>query len=288
VNKYSLLLLFFLLPLKSWSLTCGDAIDISPLDDHFKIEEKLNPKISREFCWAKMSCPDFKANKEMPKDFECPEGFARPYAKYLDDLFSCPISKEEAFSIIDYTYTAHECLNRYLRQTDVKSKSVDYYVDRLNQTLDKLPDYEGFVVRGATLPIEIKAQHSKGKIVTYEAFTSTSTKSKPWGDQTFLIYSKTGKPVMNISMANSEYEVLFKSGTKFKVLDISGKENSELFIMKEINEPLTPSADLKEDKMILKKVKKSKKNKNFRMPDEWHCNPQEMKSKILQDQMPEF
>jgi hypothetical protein len=95
-------------------------------------------------------------------------------------------------------------------------------IDRINEALEKFPVHEGQVTRRTSLPDDVLAQYVPGERVTEKAFTSTSTDPNRFsGPVEFQIVSKTGRDIHEYvpSVYTSESEVLFKSGTKFDVVD---------------------------------------------------------------------
>lgn len=97
-------------------------------------------------------------------------------------------------------------------------------IEALKTALDKLPPYDGPVVRGTNLPPEVLAQYRPGEVVTENAFVSTTTNpavaqsSAFSGNVEFRILSTTGRDVSSVSMYPHEQEILFPPGTKFYVL----------------------------------------------------------------------
>jgi len=134
-----------------------------------------------------------------------------------------------------YAYTtessrwSYHRVNPGLRSKDpAQVADVRDYRDTVNAALDRLPDHVGTVRRGTVLPDDVLAAHQVGEIVTYKAFTSTSTGhgfSKP---HRFTISSKRGKLIERYSGHEVENEVLFRAGTRFKVLEREDKGGGEV------------------------------------------------------------
>ena len=90
--------------------------------------------------------------------------------------------------------------------------------------MKKLPDYKGNVIRTLShLPESILNTYQVGEIVTERGFISASfgfnvdnIGSYPYK---FIISSKHGKKIHKISTMDIEKEVLFKSGTQFRVIN---------------------------------------------------------------------
>ena len=76
--------------------------------------------------------------------------------------------------------------------------------------------------RDTTLPDEVLEKYQIGKIVTEKAFMSSSidnSLSTFKGNVRFIIQSKNGKIIEDISDYPDEREVLFKDRTKFFIKD---------------------------------------------------------------------
>lgn len=146
------------------------------------------------------------------------------------------LSDQDIASVVAYTQVSYVDVNESLRRDslfdpDGRIGSMDnlrdFEVD-LNSALGKLPDYEGVVHRGAGFITRSGAQEafdqysSKiGGTVSEKAFVSTSKspEASREGQIRFVINSKTGKDVSRISLkGTAEEEVLFRSGSKFKVI----------------------------------------------------------------------
>ena len=90
----------------------------------------------------------------------------------------------------------------------------------INNALNKIPSYQGKVWRDVDLPESVLSSYVVGSVVIEKGFSSSS-----YSDERFkklphrlLIHSKSGKIIQSLSVLSNEDEVLFKSGTKFKVL----------------------------------------------------------------------
>jgi hypothetical protein len=137
---------------------------------------------------------------------------------------AAPLTTEHLSALADYTGPGHEDLNDALRNETVDA-SQQARVDALNRALDKLPPYEGPVVRGTDLPPDVLAQYQPGAAVTEPAFFSTSMnpavpQSTAFaGNVEFRVLSRTGRDISSFSMFPTEQEVLFPTGVTFYVLD---------------------------------------------------------------------
>ena len=130
---------------------------------------------------------------------------------------AAPLTTEHLSALHNYTGLGHEDLNDALRNETVDA-SQQARVDALNRALDKLPPYEGPVVRGTDLPPDVLAQYQPGAAVTEPAFFSTSInpavpQSTAFaGNVEFRVLSRTGRDISSFSMFPTEQEVLFPTG----------------------------------------------------------------------------
>ena len=93
------------------------------------------------------------------------------------------------------------------------------YRRTLNDALDRLPDHSARgLKRGATLTPNEIAGYVPGSVVTEAAFTSASVGRSFGGNVRFTIRSLHGKRIDRLSRYPSEREVLFRAGTRFRVL----------------------------------------------------------------------
>ncbi|MGO9153601.1 ADP-ribosyltransferase [Mycobacterium sp.] len=139
-----------------------------------------------------------------------------------------PLTWDDRLALADYTGSGYEDLNRALR-SDALDASHHARIDALNNALEKLPAYQGPVIRGTNLPPEVLDQYRPGEIITEDAFLSTTTNTavarSPTfaGNVEFRILSSTGRDISSLSMFPGEQEILFPPGTRFyivsKVLD---------------------------------------------------------------------
>lgn len=149
---------------------------------------------------------------------------------------ACGMSDAEILAIKWYTGNNYNWINGALRSGGPEAEKVRPFQRMLDSALDKLRSFEGEVKRGTTLPPQIAEQHSEGKIVDYSAFTSTSLAKGFGGSHQFVIKSKKGKYVGSHSTVYSEHEVLFKAGTKFKILSKETIDTTTKIVMEEVLE----------------------------------------------------
>jgi hypothetical protein len=135
-----------------------------------------------------------------------------------------PMNSNDLGAFADYTGSGYTDLNDALRNGTVDASQAAR-VDALNRALEKLPTYEGTVIRGSDLPDEALAQYKLGEVFTELGFLSTTTdvavaRSPVFsGNVEFQIVSTSGRDVSSYSMFPEEQEILFPSGARFYVVD---------------------------------------------------------------------
>ncbi|HEY9641416.1 MAG TPA: ADP-ribosyltransferase domain-containing protein, partial [Coleofasciculaceae cyanobacterium] len=95
---------------------------------------------------------------------------------------------------------------------------------------------EGTVYRSATLPDDVIAKYTAGAVVTEYGFTSSSYDKKAAfsGKHRFVIQSRTGKKVDDLSPYPNEKEVLFKPGTQYRVLKTRKERGGQTIYLEEV------------------------------------------------------
>ena len=147
------------------------------------------------------------------------------------------LSKPEAVILREYTGHSAQQINAELRSNKPSLKALSF-ARILNRALNKLPSYRGKVWRDIDLPEKTLAKYSVGEVVTEKGFVSSSRDEFERFDSArphrLLIHSKNGKIIEKISVLPLEYEVLFKSGTKFKVLKRTQEKGYLLIELEEL------------------------------------------------------
>jgi hypothetical protein len=134
------------------------------------------------------------------------------------------MSPGECAHIVAYSGSAYKKTNKELR-AGVMDEATFKHANALNSALDKLPAHVGKVYRKVSVSTEISALYQPGKVFVEQGFMSTSKSSSTWaGDLQFVIHSKTGRDIEDISSHPDEKEVLFKSGTRFKITAREGNK----------------------------------------------------------------
>jgi hypothetical protein len=132
------------------------------------------------------------------------------------------MTDDQIIAVIGYTGSDYRMLNKALRSKDPDEMArLGPYIRSADQGLAALPNFEGKVYRGADLPASVIDKYEPGKVVTEDAFTSTSydAGSKFSGNVVFEIVSRTGKQVEFLSEFSHEKEILLRPGTRLLVTD---------------------------------------------------------------------
>ena len=148
---------------------------------------------------------------------------------------------------VSYAYTTSDVPWGYARPNEALRKAhagsplpkrYDNYRRTLNDALDRLPDYPAAGLRrGTSLSPEDVARYVPGRIVTEAAFTSASIGKGFSGNVRFTIHGRHGKRIERLSAYPSEREVLFKAGTRFRVLNVRPEGNRRVKIeMEEVDD----------------------------------------------------
>lgn len=158
---------------------------------------------------------------------------------------SDPLTNNEFLAVFGYTQTFYKSLNSSLRSHDT---SMQPFASTLNSALNKLPDFSGIVFRNDHIPESVLASWNVGQIITYDAFMSTSSldvcsaPTTPFfcegSHQLLIIKSLHGKFIAKYSANPSEREVLFRSGTRFRIREIKVNQGKMVIYLDELNFPL--------------------------------------------------
>ncbi|WP_052281001.1 ADP-ribosyltransferase [Nocardia vulneris] len=141
------------------------------------------------------------------------------------------LSQAERDVISKYTSNSYD-INTALRSGDKLTDAQRAEVEQLDTVLDKMPAFTGEVTRRTDLPADILERYQIGGQVTEAAFTSSSATAKAAKDLPveFQIISDTGRYIGHHSTAPQELEVLFKSGTPFRIVDRFPADDGRLII----------------------------------------------------------
>jgi len=134
----------------------------------------------------------------------------------LDDI---PAAQLDA--VRRYITTDHAVVDGALRDLDrARLQELDEFIRLVTAGLYNLPAFTGVVYRGATLSAAQARHYIPGQVVTEHAFVSaTADPARRYpGNATFVIASINGREVSLLSDVPDEREVVFFTGTRFKVL----------------------------------------------------------------------
>ncbi|RIV21383.1 hypothetical protein DYU11_18430 [Fibrisoma montanum] len=151
---------------------------------------------------------------------------------------------EELAATFDYSRSAYYDLNRWLRGNfrGARPDQEQYFgafTRVLSSLLNKLPKYTKRVYRGDDLPQSVidgyRDALSRKVPIQHKGFTSTSASANKAfeGPQRFVIKSKTGRKIKELSDFKSEEEVLFDAGTWFLVEKMETKDGLLWIYLKE-------------------------------------------------------
>jgi len=155
------------------------------------------------------------------------------------------LTDDEAYTIFSYTTIYYyKNMNKWLREGNNVEITKAIH-SQLNKSLDKLPslDEHRIAYRGITLKntnggeqlTKFLSEHRKGEIVTYDDFVSASIVEKEAfkGNVQLIMEPKKngkGKDINDLSfgkqMQSSEGEVLFKTQSSFKVLEVESQRTN--------------------------------------------------------------
>jgi hypothetical protein len=149
-----------------------------------------------------------------------------------------PIPKWAAHMVSRYTGSLYGILNVPLR-----AGSLDAGIIRtthlMNKALDKFPKFKGTSYRGTRAnrgwtPDYVEARYEVGKTVTERGFTSSSVSAGAGfpGEITFVYRSKGigGRIIGPGSLHDHEREILYKAGTKFKVMKVERPNSQKITV----------------------------------------------------------
>lgn len=140
------------------------------------------------------------------------------------------LTPQDAAYLITYSGRRFREANSQLRKGKMAS-GYSGYVKGVNAALDKLPPLTGTSYRSTSLSPKQLGSYIPGAVVKDPGFTSASAapidkkfsgyKSKEQ-DVTMEIHGRSGRDVSALSNYPNEHEVLFKSGTPFRVRERNG------------------------------------------------------------------
>ncbi len=149
------------------------------------------------------------------------------------------LTGQEKHALNQYTGFQAYHINLKLRQSQETSREEKEMIDYLNKALDKFPDYKGDLCRelkfyNAEDKEMFFRDHKSGNIVKYNQFISASKVEGYHEEPDVRIYiqdSGHGKDIT--SFQDREKEVLYKSGSSFKVKEVIKKDDVTYILMEE-------------------------------------------------------
>ncbi|UTC27957.1 hypothetical protein [Stenotrophomonas phage A1432] len=151
------------------------------------------------------------------------------------------LTREEVGAIRAYTGSTYRALNNALRAGKYSSDPfLQAYVEAAQHGMSKMPKFKGATARGLTLHNDqLKAMLStyhKGAIVEDAAFVSSSYGNQAAfsGNVYMKIESKTGVNVSRYSQYDTEREVLYMPGTRFRVDNVEQVNGKYIISMSEV------------------------------------------------------
>lgn len=151
------------------------------------------------------------------------------------------LTNDEKRAINQYTGFLAYRLNNKLRKGAALTAAEQQLKEQLDKALDKMPAYEGNLVRCLDLSnVEDRKnfleQHQIGEKVEYHEFISASKKEGYSETADTFIYINNAHNGRDISTFNpEENEVLYKSGSKFIVKNIVERNDGIYVLMEEVN-----------------------------------------------------
>jgi hypothetical protein len=159
-----------------------------------------------------------------------------------------PPHPEEVAAAIVYTGSAYAKINSLLRgdrnrfnPTPEEEKQFREDARLTAAALANLPPYQGTVYRGSDVPQSVLDSYRVGEIASDRGFVSSSAnvdvtnKFRGSGAEgttpvSYVIQSRTGRSVQNLSSYPKEEEVLFAPDTQFRVLQIEQGDTTTIYM----------------------------------------------------------
>ncbi|WP_277953745.1 WXG100-like domain-containing protein [Saccharopolyspora soli] len=169
--------------------------------------------------------PDFRSSAEDRHEFRTLFESYEDYAVDTRDMVALDdIPEEDLVAVHAYTKTDfYAAVNQALRNDDETALAKYQATIRcITSGLNQLPKHEGALVRGIEVDDSglgpLLARYTPGAIVRESAFTSASVESITNGNVEFIVHSRTGRSVRDVSLEHRYTEAIFTPGTEFKVM----------------------------------------------------------------------
>ncbi len=152
------------------------------------------------------------------------------------NLTDAELATTYAYTTERQVWSHYARLNRELREAfdmgRAPQRRIDDYARTLNDALDRLPDEQGTFYRGIQLTAVEQATYTPGSVHTWAGFSSSSARRSGAfsGNTRFIILARNGKDIRRYSAAESQDEVLFKAGSRFRVIGTPSRQGGLLVI----------------------------------------------------------
>jgi hypothetical protein len=155
--------------------------------------------------------------------------------KKFKKLANDPPYWEDVMILNGYTSDDYRPINKHLREGSKIDPDLKIAIKRADVALKAMPKFEGTVYRGADLSQDLIDRYKVGETIAERAYVSTSRSKKQAfeGNVRFVIQSKNGVDVSDLSEFKKEQEVLIPRDSKFKVLDKQIKGAETIIFMEE-------------------------------------------------------
>lgn len=156
-----------------------------------------------------------------------------------EDVSSEELTIEERGSIMRYITSKAYIINDALRNDYELSDSEKEMVRTLNIALSKMPKYKGDLTRSLNIADDEQLEtfierHKVGEVVKYKEFISTTKGERynPRGNIQIIIFgAQKGADISELNQ--SEQEVLYRTNSKFKVINMKEFNGTYFFNLKE-------------------------------------------------------
>lgn len=149
------------------------------------------------------------------------------------------LTAEEKWVLNEYVSSGSYKINSLLRSGEELPEALYNLQKYLDSVLAKMPKYEGIVYRSLSFDndelLKFAYEHKVGSIVTYQAYTSTSTNISFYHENPTVImkiYSKNGRDIRKYNP--EENEVLYEKNMQFLVKHAYFKEGIYFLEMEEM------------------------------------------------------
>jgi hypothetical protein len=150
-----------------------------------------------------------------------------------------PLTLPERLAIWIYTSPDefYREINRQFREDDASHTTLAF-ASLLNRAIRKLFRHAGYVYRGITVQDldAFMADYAANDVHTWASFTSSSRqRDKAFdGNVQFIIASKSGAVLGNHAVEPEQEEVLFGTGSKFRVVAVERRDDVAVVELEEI------------------------------------------------------